>query len=280
MRGDGDADAARGVGDALARQAVVGDREALVHLAEHLMVGHPAVLELEFGGVVRGAQRVHDTTDMEARRVGIDDEAGDAGAALRGVGAGKDDAVLRAVGIGDKDLGAVQHPAIVLAFGLGLDGARRVAAARRFGEAEERLLLAAQGRIEIALLLVVVGLEDLRQARTAERAVAGHVEAGAVLRHLDGEQGAGHDVDVRAAELLGNVDPEQAHRLGLLDQPRMVLRRQFRGIGVELGLERNDLLPHIAPDLVDQHLLLGVRFEIHLLASRQIMFLSPFRGRG
>jgi hypothetical protein len=101
---------------------------------------------------------------MEARRVGIDDEAGDAGAALGGVGAGEHDAVLRAVGAGDEELGAVQHPAIVLALGLGLDGARGIAAARRLGQAEERLLLAAQGRIEVALLLVLVGLEDLRQA--------------------------------------------------------------------------------------------------------------------
>ena len=82
VRGDGDADAAGGVGDALARQAVVGDGEALVDLAQHLVVRHPAVLELELGGVVRGAQRVHDAAHMEARRVGIDDEAGDAGAAL------------------------------------------------------------------------------------------------------------------------------------------------------------------------------------------------------
>jgi hypothetical protein len=83
---------------------------------------------------------------------------------LRGVGAGEDDAVLRAVGAGDEELGAVQHPAVVLALGPGLDGARRIAAARRLGQAEERLLLAAQGRIEVALLLVLVSLEDLREA--------------------------------------------------------------------------------------------------------------------
>ena len=42
VRGDGDADAARGVGDALARQAVVGDGEALVDLAQHLVVATPS----------------------------------------------------------------------------------------------------------------------------------------------------------------------------------------------------------------------------------------------
>ena len=32
----------------------------------------------------------------------------------------------------------------------------------------------------------------------------------------------------------------------------MVGRLQFRGVGVELGLERDDLLAHEAADLVDQ----------------------------
>ena len=84
-----------------------------------------------------------------------------------------------------------------------------------------------------------------------------------MLRHLDGEQHAGHDVDVGPAELLGNVDAVQAHRLGLLDQPRLVGGIELGGVGVELGLERNDLLAHVAADLVDQHLLLGVGLEIH-----------------
>ena len=206
---------------------------------------------------------MHDAAHMKARRVGIDDEAGDAGAPLGRVGAREDDAVLRTIGIGDEDLGAVQDPAVVLALGPGLDGARRIAATRRLGETEEGLLLAAQRRIEVALLLVVVGLEDLRQARAAEGAVAGHVEAGAVLRHLDGQQHARHDVDVGAAVLLRNIDAEQAHRLGLLDQPGMVGWVQFRRIRVELGLERNDLLADKAADLVDQQLLFFARFEIH-----------------
>jgi len=38
---------------------------------------------------------------------------------------------------------------------------------------------------------------------------------------------------------------------------------EFGRIGVELGLERDDLLPYIAADLVDQHLLFGVGLEIH-----------------
>ena len=206
---------------------------------------------------------MNDPAHMEARRVRIDDEAGDTGAALAGIGAGKDDAVLRAVGVGDEDLGAVQHPAIVLALCLGLDGARRIAAAGGFGQAKERLLLAAQGRIEVALLLVFVGLEDLGQARAAEGAVAGHVQSGAMLRHLDRQQHARHEVDVGAAVFLRDVDAEQAHRLGLLDQPLVIGGLEFRRVGVQVRLERDDLLAHEAADLVDQHLLFFAWLEIH-----------------
>ncbi len=221
---------------------------------------------------------MHDASHMEARCLGVDDEAGDAGAALGGVGSGEHDAILRAVGAGDEDLGAVQHPAIVLALGPGLDGARRVAAARRFGQSEERLLLAAQRRIEIAHLLVFIGLEDLGEACAAERAVAGHVEPGSMLGHLDRQQDAGDDIDVGTAELLGDVDAEQAHRLGLLDKARVIGGVEFGRIGVELGLERDDLLPDIAADLVDQHLLFRVGLEIHRRSLQEAGLSRPKGG--
>ena len=84
-----------------------------------------------------------------------------------------------------------------------------------------------------------------------------------MLRHLDRQQHARDDVDVRPAVFLRDVDAEQAHRLGLLDQPRVVGRIELRGVGIELGLERDDLLAHEAADLVDQHLLFFARLEIH-----------------
>ena len=63
--------------------------------------------------------------------------------------------------------------------------------------------------------------------------------------------------------LLRDVDAEQAHRLGLLDQPLVVRGVELRGVGVQLRLERDDLLAHEAADLVDQHLLFVVGLEIH-----------------
>ena len=84
-----------------------------------------------------------------------------------------------------------------------------------------------------------------------------------MLCHLDRQQHARDDIDVRPAEFLGDVDAVKTHRLGLLDQPCMVGGIELGGVGVELGLERDDLLAHVAAHLVDQHLLFGAGLEIH-----------------
>ena len=124
---------------------------------------------------------------------------------------------------------------------------------------KKRLLLAAQHRIEVALLLVLVGLVELGQAGAAEDAVAGHVEAGAVLGHLDRQQHAGDDVDVRGRRTRrGCRGRSSPIALVFSTRRAMVLGRQLGGVGIELGLERHDLLAHEAADLVDQHLLFGV----------------------
>ena len=159
---------------------------------------------------------------------------------LRGVGAGEDDAEVGAVGAGDEDLGAVDHPAVAVALGLGLDGARRIAAARRLGQAEEAALLAAQHREEVALLLVLVGLEELRQARAAERAVAGRVEPGAMLRHLDRRAGCGSRCRCRGRRTPAGC---RCHR-GPSPWSSSTSRAwssgsSSRGVGIELGLQRH-----------------------------------------
>src|SRR6476619_7273774 len=96
---------------------------------------------------------------------------------------------------------------VTLLDGGGANRARRVAAAGRFGQREEGFLLTAQGGVEVALLLVLVGLVELGQARAAEGAVARRVQARAMLRHLDRQQYARDQVDRRAAVFLRNVQP-------------------------------------------------------------------------
>ena len=240
---------------------------------------HPHVLELQLGGVARRAQRVDDAAHMEARRVGLDDEAGDAGPPLCRVGAGEDEAEIRPVGPGDEHLGAVDDPVVAVAHGAGLDRAGRVGAARGLGQAEECLLLAAQHRKEEALFLVVIGLEHLGQARAAEYVVAGGIEAGPVLRHLDGEQGARHDIHVRATEFGRDVEAVEAHLRHPARKALVVLRGQAVGIGVEAVLQRHDLLADEPAHLVhDQFLLVG-KGQVHKSCAFPIskMPLRPVR---
>src|SRR5690606_18768872 len=121
------------------------------------------------------------------------------------------------VGAADEDLAAVDHPVITVAYRTGADRTRRITAAGGLGQAEEALLLTAQHRVEIALLLLLGGLEELRQPGTAEHAVTGRVEAGAVLGHLDREQRPGDQVELGAPVLGRDIETVQAHGLGLFD---------------------------------------------------------------
>ncbi len=131
------------------------------------------------------------------------------------------------------------------------------------GEAEEHFLLAAQGRVEPFFPLFIVRLEHLRQPRAAEGVVAGCVEAGPVLAHLDGDQRAGDDVDVRPPELRRNVEPEQAHFLGLGGQAGEIVRVQLVRVRVELVFQRPDFVAHVAAHLVDDHFLFFGEGEVH-----------------
>ena len=174
---------------------------------------HAQVLELQLGGIVRGAQRVHDAAHVEALRVGVDDEAGDAAAALLGIGAREHQAEVRRVSAPEMNtLEPLMIQSLPSLHGARADGARGIAAARRLGEPEEAALLAAQHRMQVALLLLLGGLVELGEARRAEHAVAGRVEAGAMLGHLDRHQRARDEIDAGAAVLGGDVEAPEAHR--------------------------------------------------------------------
>ena len=193
----------------------------------------------------------------------VDDEAGHPTASLGGVGAGEDNAEVGDVGPGDEDLRAVDHPLVAVPLGLGADRPGRIRAAGGLGQSKEAALLAAQHRKQIALFLVVVGLVELGQPRPAEGSEAGRVEAGAMLRGLHGDQGLGDDVDLRPPELRWDPQAVEPHRPGHRCQPRLVLRLQTRGVGVELGLQRNHLFTDEPAHLFDdQGLLLG-HLEVH-----------------
>jgi hypothetical protein len=110
------------------------------HNAQNVGVWHAQVLELQLGGVVRGAQGVHDAAHVEALRVGVDDEAGDAAAALLGVGAGEHEAEVGPVRAGDEHLGAVDDPVAAVLDCARSDGTCGIAAARGLANVKEAAL--------------------------------------------------------------------------------------------------------------------------------------------
>src|SRR5581483_3181816 len=113
---------------------------------ENVLCGHAHVLELDLHRVLRRSERVDDSADMESGGVGVDDEAGDAVASLRLVGAGEGDPELRPVGAANEVLRPVEDPVVSVALGSGLYRTRWIATARGLGEGEETLLLAAECR--------------------------------------------------------------------------------------------------------------------------------------
>src|SRR5213083_683122 len=65
--------------------------------------------------------------------------------------------------------------------------------------------------MEVALLLLLGGLVELGEAGRSEHAVAGRVEASAMLRHLHRHERAGDQIDAGAAVLGWNVEAPETH---------------------------------------------------------------------
>lgn len=102
---------------------------------------------------------MNDPSNVETGGVSVDDEACDAVAALRLVGSSERDPEVGAIGPADEVFRTVENPPIAVSMSGRLDRARGVASACRLGQCEEALLLAAERREEVPLLLVVGGLE-------------------------------------------------------------------------------------------------------------------------
>src|SRR3954465_11711308 len=110
------------------------DPEALALLAEQVVGADAAVVEEDLAG--RRALDPHlrlDPADLEARRVGLDDEGRDARVAGLRVGLGEDDVDVCDARVGDEAFAAVQHVLVALAPRLGAHR-RRVGAGARLGQ--------------------------------------------------------------------------------------------------------------------------------------------------
>ena len=112
-------DGERGDGDAAAVQHLQAVDEAVVQLAEQLLLGQAAVFEDHLaGGAGAQAELVFLLAGAETGRALFDDEGGDA--VLRGgaIGDRHGDADVGVVRVGGEGLGAVEHPAAVFEHGL------------------------------------------------------------------------------------------------------------------------------------------------------------------
>nr|WP_323673677.1 hypothetical protein [Candidatus Poriferisodalis multihospitum] len=107
------------------------------------------------------------------------------------------------------------------------------------------------------------GSDPPDQPGPAEHAVAGVVEPGAVLGHLDGHERTGGGVEARSPVLRRDVEPVEAHVASHLREPGSVVGFQLAGIRVEVGLQGDDLALDEASNRLDDQRLLVAHGEIH-----------------
>ena len=183
--------------------------EALALLAQQVRAGHPDVLEVQLGGV-GGVQAhlVELAAAGEALHAALDDQQREALVAGIGIGAGHDDDQVGVDARGDERLGAVEDPVVAVAHRRGLD-AGQVAAGAGLGHRDRADELAGDVAGQPPLLLLVVG--QVREVRADDVVLqaqprGGRTELGELL---DDDRVEPEVVDAAAAELLGQVEPDQ-----------------------------------------------------------------------
>src|SRR5262245_33330922 len=251
MRGDGHAQIARGVREAVLHEQIEGEIEPLALGADEVLGRDLAVLQ---GDVVRD-RRGPDHLDRlrgEAGRASLEDEARDPTTALRLVGTRPDQTPRRVVGARGEDLAAVQDPAVAALLGARLDRAGRVGAAGRLGDGEERLEAVADGRHRVFLDLLRVAGPDRGGRIAAEDAAARIVEAHPVLRHLLERDAHRERVEAAAAVFLGGAQRPEARGLGLGRDPLVILLWKLGRVGVDPLLDGNDLVAYDPTNLLAQ----------------------------
>ncbi len=79
-----------------------------------------------------------------------------------------------------------------------------------------------------------------------------------MLAQFDGDEGSGHQVDLRAAVLRRNIETIEAHGPGRADESLPVFLTQTIRIRIQIEFQRHDLFTHEASHhAYDQLLLLA-----------------------
>src|SRR5262245_30275243 len=233
--------------DASAGQRAHEGLEAAARIAEQVLVGHEAILEVDRHRV--GAAQTHlllARTGAEALGCGVHDERRDAVGARARLGHGRERHVLRDAAVGDVDLVAVHLPSARHLLGARL-GAGGVGARAGLGEAEraDRLALGHRRQELDLLLLAAVG----RHRSAAERHVRGQRDA----------RGGAHPRDLLDGDRVAQgVEPGAAVALGIREPHEAQLAHLAHDVGGELlllvdlaGNGRQDLVRELARHLSD-----------------------------
>ena len=207
----------------------------------------------------------------DAGRLHVHDKGGDALVALRHIGLGVDDAVIRQRCAGDKALAAVEDIVVAVLHGGG-DHAAGIRAGARLCEAEHDLHLVLHGGTEI--LLQLLGGARLHQGAAAQGVggigvQAGHSgDTGDLLDHDDIGQGIGTGTAVLAGDLQAK-EAALGHLVHDLLGKLAGLLHLVKDLGGELGLGKlaDQLADHFML-CVENHSFPPVKVWVTALLSR------------
>ena len=230
--------------------------EAGTALAQQVLSRDLDVLEGELGGVLGLQADLLQRAGLGvALHAVLNDEQGDAGAALLWVGDGDDDGEVCLNTVGDEGLRAVDgEGAVAVVAGQGAD-ASQVGAGLRLGHGDCGDLLTGAQRLEEALLLLVIS-EALQvwDDQVVDGLDAHDDGAGVRLSELLGQHGVETVVvHSAAAPLLFDLHAQQAHVAGLLEHLAVNVALVVPALHV-----RADFGLHEATDGLAEHLVLFV----------------------
>ena len=229
----------------LVHQRREGDRPAVVDVAEAVVIGHAHVVEEDLVEA-RAAGHLPQRTHLDAGRLHVDDEAGEALVLGQvGIGAGDDLADVAVVRAGRPHLLTGDHPLVTVADCSGLQ-AGQVAAGTRLAEQLAGHDVGAVHRREVRLLgrLAAVG-QDRRRHHSetdGERRLVGHL----VLR-LQGVPGLLVGAGQTAAAVLDRAGDPSEPGVELLAPPLAGAVQIVALVGAVALLEHRDLVGALSP---------------------------------
>src|SRR5262249_22995651 len=261
----GDSERARAVLHASDVEPLLAEAHAFAFLADAMVCQHAHVLEHDFPGLVAHHGLVAGA-ELHARRLHVDDEAGDAAArTFAAIGRGHQLDEIGVAGAGDEALDAVDDVVVAVAHRGGAHAAG-IGAGIGLGLREAGFLLPAQQRQQVPLLhLALERIEDAARGRAGDALAARRDGNGA--RELFPDAGAREDRHAAAAIFLRHVELPDAEILGALLEAREIVRLDALAVG-GLAFDRDQLVVDEAAQAGFEDPQLFRQFEVHSVILR------------